>query len=174
MLSGMAARRQSGEETMNTRGFLTVLLATTLASTGAHAQDQVPAAGPRLERIARELDLTDAQRAKMRDAAERQKRRGIQERADIQVAALDLHKLVRADKPDQHAIDAQVDKLAGMRARLQKERIATRLEMRSMLTDVQRAKLRELQATRKIHGRPGPHRMPEHEIPDGGGPPTDD
>ena len=156
------------------RQFLGALLVATLASMStlpARAQDQ--ADGPRLERLARELDLTGAQRTKMREAGERQMRRGIQERADLAITRLDLRQLVRADKPDQKAIDAQVDKLAGMRAQLQKERLATRLEMRSMLTDAQRAKLQELRATRKIRGRPGLHRIPEDKMPGGGGPPVD-
>ena len=159
---------------MNFRRFLTALLVATLASAStlpARAQDQ--AGGRRLERLAKELDLTGAQRTKIREAGERQMRRGIQERADLEIARLDLRQLVRADKPDQTAIDAQVDRIAGMRAQLQKERLATMLDMRSMLTDAQRAKLRELKAARKFRGKPGPHRMPEDEMPGGGGPPVD-
>jgi len=159
---------------MNLRQFLGVLLVATLASMStlpACAQDQ--ADGPRLERLAKALDLTGAQRTKMREAGERQMRRGIQERADLAIARLDLRQLVRADKPDQKAIDAQVDKLAGMRAQLQKERLAVMLEMRSMLTDAQRAKLKELRATRQFKGKPGLHRVPGGGMPGGGGPPVD-
>ena len=159
---------------MNIRRFLTALLVATLASASAapaRAQDQ--AAGPRLGRLAQELGLNGAQRTKMREAGERQMRRAIQERADLEISRLDLRQLVRADKPDQRAIDAQVDKIAGMRAQLQKERLAMMLEMRSMLTDAQRAKLKELRATRQIKDKPGPHRMPEDEMPGGGGPPVD-
>ena len=159
---------------MNLRRFLTALLVATLASANsppARAQD--PADGPRLERLAKSLDLTGAQRTKMREAGERQMRRGILERADLAIARLDLRQLLRADKPDPKAIDAQVDRIAGMRAQLQKERLAMMLDMRSMLTDAQRAKLRELKAARKFRGKPGPHRMPEGEMPEGGGPPVD-
>ena len=159
---------------MNFRRFLTALLAATLVSAStlpARAQDQ--AYGPRLERLAKELDLTGAQRTKMREAGERQMRRGIQERADLAISRLDLRQLVRADKPDQRAIDAQVDKIAGMRAQLQKERLAMMLEMRSMLTDAQRSKLKELRATRQFKGKPGLHRVPGGGMPGGGGPPVD-
>jgi len=175
----------------HSRQFLTVLLGLSLAGVPAYAAaaEDIPAGpGPeRLEQIAKRLDLTDAQRANLREVGGKQLRRGIQERADIQIAALDLHKLVRADQPDQKAIDAQVDKLAGMRAQLQKERIATLLEMRSVLTAEQRAKaekMREdmpgsmrMRGIRKIEGRPGLHIKhgaagTTTPMPDGGGPPV--
>jgi len=154
---------------MRIRNFVMTLLALSLASVPAFAapfDDLADGPNPgRLERMAKELDLTDAQRAKMREMGEKQLRRGIQERADIKIAALDLHQLVRADKPDQKAIDAQVDKLSGIRAQLQKERIATRLEMRSVLTPEQRAKAQKMRESmggsmrmrgmRKSDGGPG-------------------
>jgi Spy/CpxP family protein refolding chaperone len=97
--------------------------------------------GPRL---ARELDLTAEQREKMKAAHERQERKAIQARADIQLARLDLRKLMDADKPDSKAIDAQIDRIAGIRAGLAKSRMATMLEFRATLTPEQQKKLREL------------------------------
>jgi Spy/CpxP family protein refolding chaperone len=97
--------------------------------------------GPRL---ARELDLTAEQREKMKAAHERQERKAIQARADIQLARLDLRKLMEADKPDSKAIDAQIDRIAGLRAGLEKSRVATMLEFRASLTAEQQKKLREL------------------------------
>ena len=55
-------------------------------------------------RMAEELNLTAEQREKMKAAREREQRKAIQTRADLQLARLDLHKLVQADKPDQKAI----------------------------------------------------------------------
>lgn len=95
-------------------------------------------------RIARELDLTDAQKEKMKAARERQQRKAIQTRADIQLARLDLRKLMQADKPDQRAIDAQIDRISGLEAGLHKSRVAAMLEFRAMLTPEQQKKLKEL------------------------------
>ena len=94
--------------------------------------------------LARELDLTAEQREKMKAAHERQERKAIQTRADIQLARLDLHKLMEADKPDSKAIEAQIDRIAGLRAGLVKSRVATMLELRASLTPEQQKKLREL------------------------------
>jgi Spy/CpxP family protein refolding chaperone len=95
-------------------------------------------------RLAEALDLTAEQREKMKAAQERQERKAIQARADIQLARLDLHKLMQADKPDSKAIEAQIDRIAGLRAGLQKSRVATMIEFRASLTPEQQKKLRDL------------------------------
>jgi Spy/CpxP family protein refolding chaperone len=92
----------------------------------------------------RELNLTPEQQDKMKAARDREQRKAIQARADIQMAQLDLRKLMEADKPDSKAIESQVDKIAGLRAGLQKSHIATMLEFRASLTPDQQKKLREL------------------------------
>lgn len=94
--------------------------------------------------MARELNLTTEQREKMKAARERQARKAIQARADIQLARLDLHKLMQADKPDTRAIETQIDKIASLRTELEKSRVATMLEIRASLTAEQQKKLREL------------------------------
>ncbi|MFN8588373.1 MAG: Spy/CpxP family protein refolding chaperone [Candidatus Eisenbacteria bacterium] len=103
------------------------------------------------------LDLSDAQKAKMRDIHERQMRSNIQARADLQLARMDMAKLMRAENPDQAAINAQVDKMAKMRADVQKSRIATMLEARAQLTPEQRKKLDAMRANGPMgmHGGPG-------------------
>ncbi len=93
--------------------------------------------------LAAALKLTDAQRAKVADIRERQMRRGIQLRADLALARLDLRKLLRADKPSTTAIDAQIDRMARLRADLTKARIGSLLEMRALLTPEQQKILRE-------------------------------
>jgi Spy/CpxP family protein refolding chaperone len=83
------------------------------------------------------LDLTADQQKKLADIHERQARQAIQAQADLRIATMDLQKLVHADSPDKGAIDAQIDKLAQLRAQMAKSRMATMLEVRSMLTPEQ-------------------------------------
>ena len=104
--------------------------------------------------MASQLDLTDTQKEKIRGIMETQMRRGIQERADLQIATLDLGKLMRADTPNRGAIDAQVDKMARMRATLSKERIGAMLDARAVLTPEQRDKLKQMR-TQGWGGRHG-------------------
>ena len=101
------------------------------------------------------LDLSDAQKEKMRDLHERAARTQIQVRADMQIARMDMRKLMRADKPDQAAINAQIDKMAQMRANMQKTRMATMLEARAQLTPAQLKKFQELNQGGPMGMHPG-------------------
>lgn len=94
--------------------------------------------------LARELDLTPQQIEKMKASRDAQQRKAIQARADIQIARLDLRKLMEADKPDAKAIEAQIDRIAGLRAGLEKSHVAAMLDFRASLTPEQQKKLRDL------------------------------
>ena len=61
----------------------------------------------------------------------------VQAQADIRIATMDLQQLMRAETPDQAKIDAQIDRVAQLRAQMQKSRTATLLEVRAMLTPEQ-------------------------------------
>jgi Spy/CpxP family protein refolding chaperone len=129
---------------------------------GMHAQGRMGRRAPMGQMRARraeiwsQLDLTDAQKTKIAEIRDRQQRKGIQARADLQVAALDLRKLMRADKPNLASINAQIDKMATMRASQRKAQIATLFEMRDVLTDEQRTKLKELRGPGGIGEEMGP------------------
>jgi Spy/CpxP family protein refolding chaperone len=91
-----------------------------------------------------QLKLSDAQRTKlaeMRDAAER---KAIPIEADLRIAELDLRRAAEGDTPDRPALDAAIDRIGALRTTLLKTRVAAWIEMRSVLTPVQRARLREL------------------------------
>lgn len=96
------------------------------------------------------LDLTAAQQEKVAAIHERVQRQGIQLRADLELARLDLRKLMHADKPDTRAIDAQIDKLSALRASMQKAHAAAMVEVHGLLTPEQLQKLKE-------RGGPGGH-----------------
>ena len=88
-----------------------------------------------------QLDLTDAQRDKLHALHEANARKAVQRRADVQLAQMDLRKLMRADKPEQTALNAQVDRIAKLRADGVKAAIDTRLQARTVLTPEQWKKL---------------------------------
>jgi Spy/CpxP family protein refolding chaperone len=90
------------------------------------------------------LDLTPAQKTKLADLRDAQQRKAIPIEADLKLARLDMAKLLRADRPDTHALDAQIDRTANLRASLMKVRVNGLVEMRSILTDAQRTKLRDM------------------------------
>jgi len=89
-----------------------------------------------------QLDLSDAQRAKLRDLHEAHARKAIQRRADMQLARLDLHRLMSADRPDPGAVNAQIDKLARLHADGLKAAFDMRMQARAVLTPEQLKQLR--------------------------------
>lgn len=115
--------------------------------------------GPGGAELRQKLNLTDDQKSRIADIHDRQERAAIPVRGDLRIASLDLRKLMRADKPDQRAIDAQIDRLASLRATLHKARVATMLEARSVLTPAQQKLMREHRGGMMGHMREGrrPH-----------------
>lgn len=107
-----------------------------------------------------QLELTEAQRTKLRDLHESHARKAVQRRADLQLAQMDLRKLLRADRPEQGAINAQVDKITRLRAEGLKSAIDTRLQARAVLTPEQ---WKALHAPRRPMSPP----MMKHDMMDG-------
>lgn len=87
------------------------------------------------------LDLTDEQRAKMRDLHEAQARKAVQRRADMQLAKLDLHKLMREDRPNSATVNLHIDRIARLHAEGLKARFETHMQARALLTPEQRKQL---------------------------------
>lgn len=110
------------------------------------------------ERLRDRLNLTDDQRNRLADIRDRHAREVIPVQADLRLASLDLHKLMRADRPDIRAINAQIEKLAHLRASMQKARVAGMLEARAVLTPAQQKMMRESRGPmgRRMGGPGGP------------------
>ena len=104
-----------------------------------------------MQMMAEHLGLSDAQREKLRDIHEGSMRGNIQARADIRIAQMDLHRLLREDHVDRGAVDAQIDRIARLRTQRSHARMAAMLDARDVLTSEQRAKAREL----RVHGGDG-------------------
>ena len=106
------------------------------------------------------LDLTDAQRDKLRDIHEAAARKSVQRRADLQLAHMDLRKLMRAESPSVSAVSTQIDKISRLQADGMKAHFDTFMQARAVLTPEQQKKLRS---------EPGPMKMRmEHGGHDGG------
>jgi Spy/CpxP family protein refolding chaperone len=97
----------------------------------------------RRQELLEDLDLSRDQAKEIAEIRDEQRRRAIDRRAEIQVAALDLRKLMRANRPDRGAIEHQIDVIAHLRAELHKSRVDALLDMREVLTPEQREKLKE-------------------------------
>lgn len=119
--------------------------------------------GPGGAEFREKLNLTDDQKSKLADIRDRRERAAIPVQGDLRIASLDLRKLMRADRPDQRAIDAQIDRVASLRATLHKARVAGMLEARAVLTPAQQKLMKEhhggmmghMRGGHRGHGGPG-------------------
>lgn len=114
--------------------------------------------GPGGAEFREKLNLTDAQKSRLADIRDRQERASIPVQGDLRIASLDLRKLMRAEKPDQRAIDAQIDRVASLRATLHKGRVASMLEAREVLTPAQQKLMKEHRGGMMGHMRDGHRR----------------
>ena len=102
------------------------------------------------------LDLTDAQRDKLRDIHEAAARKSVQRRADMQLARMDLRKLMRAESPSAASVNAQIDKISRLQAEGMKAHFDTFMQARAVLTPEQQKKLRSGPAPMRMeHDRHG-------------------
>lgn len=90
------------------------------------------------------LGITAEQAANIREKTTAFLKAGIENRANLQVAQLDLRNLMAAETPDRAAIDAAVEKIGAVRLAQEKAAVNFRLDMRGALTPEQRQKLMQM------------------------------
>lgn len=108
--------------------------------------------GPGLQRIlemADKLELTDAQRAKLREMHETFQLERIDRRANLQKAEVKLQGLMRDDKTAVAEINKAIDEVSVLKADLAKMQFRHRAEMKSVLTDKQQQMLKDTRLERR-------------------------
>jgi Spy/CpxP family protein refolding chaperone len=90
------------------------------------------------------LKLSDAQRTKIDDLRDDAVRSTARTEADLQIAELDLRKVVESDHPDRAAVEDAIERVAALRTTLFKARVSSWIAFRGVLTPAQRTQLRSL------------------------------
>lgn len=101
------------------------------------------------------LGLTNAQVQQIESAAFNWQKERITARAQEQIDQLQLRQLQREAKPDESALDLQLEAASGVRLAIAKEALHYRLAMKAVLTPAQLAQLRTLRQRarmRPMHG----------------------
>ena len=119
--------------------------------------------------IVRQLDLSDAQVARIGAAFLEHRLRLVDLRADLEKQELGLPPLLDADRPDDGMVAAQIDLITAARGRLEKEHTLMLLAIRHVLTPEQWKQLQALHRDRApVDGAPPPGMLPPGR---GGSPP---
>ncbi|HEU4334281.1 MAG TPA: Spy/CpxP family protein refolding chaperone [Candidatus Eisenbacteria bacterium] len=86
------------------------------------------------ERMADALDLTEAQRERLRDIREEHHRSMIRARAEMDLARMDLVKLLQSDDAGEAGVERQIDALVRLQADQMKSMAAAHRAARAVLT----------------------------------------
>lgn len=105
-----------------------------------------PPLGKAFEHLAESLDLDEATQENIRQITGASQDELSQLRSQLHEAYQQMRTLLDADVPDEAAVMQQADTIASIRADMEKTRLRTMLQVRTLLTPEQRAELRE-----KIH-----------------------
>ncbi len=135
---------------------------------GQHRPPMERALGPRGDhghwwnepRMISKLNLTEEQRKDMDGIMDQHRLKLVDLRANVDKAELTLEPLMKADKPDEEKILAQVDRIADARKELERANARFLLAIRSKLTPEQWKQLEEMRAARHENRQYGDHRGP--------------
>ena len=109
-------------------------------------------------RIRSELDLTEEQGQKLKDIGLDAAKTAIRQRADIKIQRLELAQLMGAENPDRAAIENKLGQIGQIETALKRSMVNAFLDGRSVLTEEQRTKVKELMEKRA--GRRGSGHRP--------------
>ena len=108
-----------------------------------------------MARMAERLNLDDKQIKEIRHAFTESRKKAIRLRADARVARIELGQLVTATEVDQAKISAKVDEITRLQGELLRERAATAVAIKELLTPEQEEKA-EGMIRRLLNRRRGP------------------
>ena len=121
--------------------------------------------GPRVEMLAKRLDLTDDQVAKIEAITEASRKDGLEIRRQLQQLRNELKGEMLKDQPSEKAVLQLNKKMGDLKTEMKANRLSTRLKVREQLTPEQVDKMLVMGAK----GRKGGHRGSEMRGHRGGG-----
>ncbi len=131
---------------------------TALAKKNGDGKGQFPRGeGPRVEMLAKRLDLTDDQVAKIEAITESSRKDGLELRRQLQQLRNELEGEMLKDQPSEKAVLQLNKKMGDLKTEMKANRLSTRLKVREQLTPEQVDKMLVMGAK----GRKGGHRGSE-------------
>ncbi len=138
--------------TSRTRTLIVITMVAALAATALAQPGRAPRAGgraggpgqcemgpgPRLERMAEVLDLTEAQQTAIADLHEKTRAEATELRKELARLRNQKHGEMLKDDPSEKTLVSLTEKMGEVRTRLQVQRLETRLAVREQLTAEQR------------------------------------
>ena len=95
-------------------------------------------------RMADELELSEAQRSEIDELITARRKDNIKQKAELDIARVDLEKLIKQEDPDLDAIESQLRDIAMMQASMQFAQIKIRIDAKNVLSDEQQEAFKKL------------------------------
>jgi len=99
-------------------------------------------------KIADEIGLSEEQKSKIDDITTNHRKDMVTKKAKIELAQIDLNKLMREENPDMNLVKDQIQKLASLKADIEFAQFKTRIDAKNVLTQEQQDKIKELMKER--------------------------
>jgi Spy/CpxP family protein refolding chaperone len=136
--------------------------------------------GPDPVRLQEQLGLSEAQVAELRTLRADQAKQRIRQRADVEIARIELRELLGSPTVDERAVEAAVKRLGALQTAVLEARVGAQLALRKALTAEQWDKLESLRRERPRRGRaprdghrPSSRRLGGGDRDEGGPPPEE-
>lgn len=84
------------------------------------------------------MNLSDEQKQKMKDIRFKTEKEVLPLKNQLAEKKARLKTLTTVDKPDMNEINKTIDEMSALRSQIEKKRVASKMEVRSLLTDEQR------------------------------------
>ncbi len=133
---------------------LICLLAPAAAYAGPRGGGGAGRMSPRmLAHAADALDLDDGTRTRVKDLVYAAQKAGIEMRARLKAAELELHRVLDGEAPDRAAVMKRVEEVGTIKVELAKHRFGLMLDVRALLTPDQVRKLKTMRNEFREHRR---------------------
>lgn len=138
---------------MSTIGVIALLMGTSFAQDAAPSKEMRQGKQGKHQAMLEELpDLTENQKAQIKDIREESREKMEPQRDEMKKLRSKMMELKSAEKPDQEQINKLIDEQAKLKAQMEKNRTASELKVRELLTPEQR-KVFDAQQKEKMQKR---------------------
>ena len=110
-----------------------------------------------IERAAQELGISDDVLSQIKDIVYAGRRSGVDLRAQLEKARIDLHELMDQDAPDRTQVMEAIERVGTLQIKMKQHRIGIMLSVRGLLTPDQRRGWKRIMEMRR-RNRKGKHR----------------
>ena len=136
---------------------------TALAKKNGEGKGQFPRGeGPRVEMLAKRLDLTDDQVAKIEAITESSRKDGLEMRRQLQQLRNELKGEMLKDQPSEKSVLQLNQKMGDLKTEMKAHQLSTRLKVREQLTPEQVDKMLVMGARERKGGHRGPEMRGRH------------